>query len=176
MRISLLGWACMSTVATAALAAAEPVAFNEAAFEQRFKAADTGHTGKLSRAQAYAAFPRMPAFFAEIDANKDDFITLPEVSNAMERRVNAAIDANSPVGGSAAAPEMKDGGGPSSADAAKSVQSFSSPAEARRYHRYQYYESLAADSQENAVNRNVIAPAAPVKALPAAPVQFDKAF
>jgi hypothetical protein len=176
MRISLVGLAWMSTVATAALAAAEPAAFNEAAFEQRFKAADKGNTGKLSRAQAYAAFPQMPEFFAEIDTNKDDFITLLEVSNAMERRVNAAIDESRPESGYAAATELKDGGGPGLADAASSGQSFSSSAEARRYHRYQYYESLAADSQESAINRGVIAPAAPLKALPAAPMQFDKAF
>jgi hypothetical protein len=176
MRFSLLGLAWMSTVATAAGAATEPVAFNEAAFEQRFKAVDKGNTGKISRTQAYAAFPRMPEFFAEIDANKDDFITLDEVSNAMERRVNAAISASRPGSGYAAATEMKAGGAPTSADAANSRQQFSSPAEERRYHRYQYYESLAADSQDNAINQGVIAPTAPIKALPAAPMQFEKSF
>ena len=67
-----------------------------AAFEQRFKAADKDKDGKLTRKEAYEAFPRMPEFFGEIDRNRDDSITLEEVRRAMEKRVDAAIDAGKP--------------------------------------------------------------------------------
>jgi hypothetical protein len=74
--------------------AAEPVArFDQAQFEKRFRQADKGKKGKLSRAEAYAEFPGMPQYFDEIDRNRDGFITLDEVKRAMERRVDAAITA-----------------------------------------------------------------------------------
>lgn len=117
----------MSTVATAAMAAPEPETFNEAAFEQRFKAADKGNTGKLSREEAYAAFPRMPEFFAEIDENKDNFITLVEVTNAMEGRVNAAINESQIGSEYSGAAGMKEGGEFTSSEAANPRQPFSSP-------------------------------------------------
>jgi hypothetical protein len=175
MHYLLLGLALLSTVATAAMAAPAPETFNEATFEKRFKAADKGNTGRLSKAQAYAAFPRMPEFFTEIDENKDNFITLAEVTNAMERRVNAAISESRIGSEYSGAAEMKNGGEYTSSDAANPRQQFSSPAEARRYHRYQYYESLAG-SQENAMNRGAIAPTAPIQLVPTAPKQFDKSF
>lgn len=175
MHFSLLGLALMSTIATVAMAAPEPQTFNEAAFEKRFKAADKGNAGKLSREEAYAAFPRMPEFFAEIDEDKDNFITLVEVTNAMERRVNAAITESRIGSEYSGAAGMKDGGEYASSEAANPRQQFSSPAEARRYHRYQYYESLA-DTQENPMNRGAIAPTAPIQLVPTAPKQFDKSF
>lgn len=174
MRYSLLGSILMSAAATAAVAAPAPQTFDEAAFEKRFMAADKGNKGKLSRAEAYAEFPRMPEFFAEIDANQDNYITLLEVQNAMERRVNAAMNA-SRIGQYPGAAEMKNGGESTASDAAQSRQQFSNPAEARRYHRYEYYESLAG-SQENATNRGALVPSDPMQPLPTAPMQIDKSF
>jgi hypothetical protein len=175
MRYSLLGMALMSTVATVVLAAPEPETFNEAAFEKRFKAADKGNKGKLSREEAYAEFPRMPEFFVEIDENKDNYITLVEVTNAMERRVNAAINASQTGSQYAGGAEMTEGGAIAGSSAATPRQQFSSPAEARRYHRYEYYESLA-ESDENPMNRGALPPTTPLERVPAAPMQLDKAF
>lgn len=175
MRYSLLGLALMSTVATVAMAAPEPETFNEAAFEKRFKAADKGNKGKLSREEAYAEFPRMPEFFTEIDENRDNYITLFEVTNAMERRVNAAINASQIGSQYPGTADMKNGGETAASDAGTPRQQFSSPAEARRYHRYKYYESLA-DTQENPMNRGVLPPTAPTQLVPTAPMQIDKSF
>ena len=75
--------------------------------------------------------------------NKDGFITLAEVRRAMDRRVNAAMDAgktgkryglDAGASGAAKAPDS----------AVKQPKQFSSEAEARRYYQNQYYESLAA--------------------------------
>jgi hypothetical protein len=71
-----------------------PPAFDPIAFQQRFEKADLDKDGKLTREEAYAEFPRMPEYFDEIDANGDGRITLKEVRNAMEKRVNAALDAS----------------------------------------------------------------------------------
>jgi hypothetical protein len=175
MRYSLPGLVLLSAVATVATAAPEPETFNQAAFEKRFQAADKGHTGKLSRKEAYAEFPRMPEFFDEIDANKDNYITLLEVTNAMERRVNAAMNASRIGSEYSGAAEMKHGGESAAAGAANPGQQFSSAAEARRYQRYEYYESLAG-SQENPMNRGALAPTAPTQLAPTAPKQFEKSF
>jgi len=83
-------------IALPAVAAENTVQIDPAAFAQRFKAADKDKDGKLTRKEAYEAFPRMPEFFAEIDRNRDDSITLEEVRRAMEKRVDAAIDAGKP--------------------------------------------------------------------------------
>ena len=175
MRYAILGLILMSAIAAAAVAAPVPGTFNEAAFEKRFKAADKGNTGKLTRAEAYAEFPRMPEFFDEIDANRDNAITLLEVQNAMERRVNAAMNASQIGSQYPGAAEMKDGGEPTAADAAQPRQQFSSQAEARRHHRYEYYDSLAG-SQEQAGNRGELAPSTPMQSIPTAPMQIDKSF
>lgn len=174
MHYSLFGLALLSAIATVAMADPVPATFDEAAFEKRFKAADTGNTGKLSREAAYAEFPGMPVYFAEIDENKDGYITLIEVSDALERRVNAAINANMMGSGYSGAAEIKDGSGPA-VDATQPRKQFSSPAEARRYHRYEYYEAMAGE-QDKAMNRGAIAPTTPSQYVPAAPMQFDKSF
>jgi hypothetical protein len=175
MHFSLFGLALTSIMATAAMAAPDSGTFNEAAFEKRFKAADIDNTGRLSKQQAYAAFPRMPEFFVEIDENQDGYITMVEVTNAMERRVSAAINESQIGSGYSGAAEMKDGGEPVASGKTVPRQQFSSAAEARRYHRYQYYESLS-DSQENPMNRGEIAPTTPTQLVPAAPMQLDKSF
>jgi len=131
-----------------AFAAAPLVNFDPVSFERRFNKADKSKTGRLSRAEATAEFPRMPEFFDEIDANKDGYITLPEVRKAMNKRVDAAMNASDPA---------KRYGGVGNVDAGRDVAAisapgtttpqFSSEAEARRYHRGQFYESLA-ESQD----------------------------
>lgn len=123
--------------------AAAPVdRFDPVEFEKRFNKADKAKQGKLSRAEAYAEFPRMPEFFDEIDRNKDNFITMREVNAAMERRVNAAISAGNPANrygkvdaGSGASADVK-------TPAAQKLQ-FSSKEEARKYYRNEYFEDLA---------------------------------
>ena len=142
MKIRIHHIACALIFAAAPVMAAAPIAnFDPVVFEQRFNKADKGKKGKLSRAEAYAEFPRMPEFFDEIDTNKDGFITLAEVRQAMDRRVSAAMDAASPAkrygldaGASAAA---------KAPPAPEKPKQFSSDAEARRYYRDQYYESIA---------------------------------
>lgn len=91
MRYFFVGLLLLSTAAWAQTAAER---FDPVQFEKRFHQADRGKKGKLSRQEAYAEFPRMPEFFDEIDSNKDNFITLDEVHRAVERRVNAAMDAS----------------------------------------------------------------------------------
>ena len=146
MRYTLLGSLLISTIA---MAAPPPEKFNQAAFEKRFHAADKAHTGKLSRQAAYAEFPRMPEFFDEIDANKDNFITLAEVKRAMDRRVNAAINASQDSKRYTGTANPLGNGVPESAAENTPAPQFSSKAEAKRQYRYDYYESLAG-SQESA--------------------------
>ena len=68
------------TVALPAISAENAGQIDPAVFEQRFKSADKDKDGKLTRKEAYAAFPRMPEFFNEIDRNRDDSITLDALS------------------------------------------------------------------------------------------------
>jgi len=136
-------------------------------FEKRFHKADVNKDGRLTRKEAYAEFPRMPEFFDEIDSNKDKFITLQEVQQAAERRVNAAmaatqgakryggIDAGAATAQAPAAEEQK--------------QAFSSQAEARRYHRYEYYESISAEQAKSS------AMGEPQPMSPSSPL-FEKKF
>ncbi|MBK7461488.1 MAG: hypothetical protein IPJ50_01295 [Betaproteobacteria bacterium] len=81
-------------VSAIASAAPPPAEFDQAKFEKRFRAADKNQNGKLSRDEAYAAFPRAPEFFDEIDANLDGSITLGEVKKAADKRVDAAVNAS----------------------------------------------------------------------------------
>jgi hypothetical protein len=72
-----------------------PADFSREIFERRFRAADKDGDGRLARAEAYAEFPRAPQFFNEIDANRDNHVTLIEFNQAMERRATAALEAAS---------------------------------------------------------------------------------
>lgn len=147
MRSSLL---CLMIFSAVAMAEALPSSFNQVEFEKRFRAADKNKDGKLSRKEAYSEFPRMPEFFAEIDTNKDGSITLIEVDKAMERRVNAAMGAGD-AWKKPAMPAEVGSEQTSTVIEAESATQFSSKQEARRYHRYKYYESLA---EEQEVSRN----------------------
>lgn len=155
-------------MSTIAVAAPQPEVFDQAAFEKRFHAADKDRNGKLSRKEAYAEFPRMPAYFDEIDADKDGRIGLPEIKRAMTRRVDAAIRASQAGSQYVGAVNVMDGGAISGSGEVAAPRSFSNKAEARRHYRYEYYESLAG-SQEQASNRGE-----PV--VPAVPAQLEKSF
>jgi hypothetical protein len=125
-------------------AAATADKFDYAQFEKRFNSADKDKKGKLTREEAYAEFPRMPEFFDEIDTNRDGFITLKEVQKAMERRVNAAINASKQAnryGKVEVGKEITTG----TAENTRQDPVFASEAEERRYRRYQFYESIESD-------------------------------
>lgn len=132
-------------------------------FEKRFHHADKVKKGKLSRKEAYAEFPRMPEFFDEVDTNKDGFITLKEVNNAMERRVNAAISTSNPAtryGSINAGKEHATGVGKSN----KQDPVFTSEAEERRYRRFEFYESIGDDKVE-ALERGEPVPLSPTSPI-----------
>jgi hypothetical protein len=151
----------------AATAAPIPDNFSQANFEKRFRSADKDKNGMLSREEAYAEFPRMPEFFDEIDTNRDNKITLLEVKKALKRRVDAAMSTNS-IGTKYVKPTELDSAQNVDAGAEPNRQ-FSSKAEAQRYQRYQYYDSLAA-GQERARSLGVPVP------LKASPNLLNKSF
>jgi hypothetical protein len=86
---------CLACLPAVALAQQAPGNFDQEKFEVRFRAADKDGDGRLSRAEAAAAFPTITKFFVEIDANNDDFITVIEVNQAQARRIEAAVNASS---------------------------------------------------------------------------------
>ena len=148
MRTSL---ACLLLASTSALAAPPSEPFDPVKFEQRFHKADANKDGQLSRKEAYAEFPRMPEFFDEIDANRDNAITLIEVKEALQRRVDAAFKATRGYG----SPTAGNGGLASTPTAAPL-----SDLETERAIRNQYYESLSEDSTR-ARDMGEVAPRAP---------------
>lgn len=129
--------ACVLLASTSVLAAPSGEHFDPVQFEQRFHKADANQDGQLSRKEAYAEFPRMPEFFDEIDSNRGNAITLPEVKLVLERRVDAAFQATNRYG----SPDAGNGGlaaGP----ATPSLNDL----ETDRAIRKQYYESLTDDT------------------------------
>jgi len=138
MRIAVISLMLVSTVALAEPAVQQ---YDPARFEQRFKMADVDGNDRLSRQEAYAAFPRMPEFFDEIDSNKDSAITLTEVEQALERRVNAAIGSTNRYDAFASGK-----GETGNIDAATvQGQAFTSEMETKRLYRQQYYESISGE-------------------------------
>jgi hypothetical protein len=133
------------------LAAPPSEPFDPVKFEQRFHKAVANKDGQLSRKEAYAEFPRMPEFFDEIDGNRDDAITLPEVKLALERRVDAAFKATQGYGSAAAG-----NGGLAAAPATAPLNGV----ETERAIRKQYYESLT-DDMARAREAGEVAPRAP---------------
>ena len=143
MKTQLQLCACALILSTGPIfAAAQIPTMDPVVFEQRFHKADKDKNGKLSRAEAYAEFPRMPEFFDEIDGNKDDSITLVEVRRALDKRINAAIEATKQPKKFGYVESGADAPATAPSTAAQPKQ-FSSAAEARRYTRNQYYEALA---------------------------------
>ena len=153
---------------TCVLADAAIDKFDPALFEKRFQNADKENKGKLTRDEAYAEFPRMPEFFDEIDRNKDGFITLDEVHNTMEQRVNAAMNATKQAAryGSVDGEKVDQ---TTILENTKQDPVFSSAAEERRYRRFQFYESIGADKSKSIERGEPIPPA------PSSPI-FVKPF
>ena len=136
-------------------------------FKQRFQAADADKDGKLSRAEAYAAFPLMPQYFDEIDVNRDGSITMIEVEAARSKRVDAALAASKTASGRYALPPEAAGlSGPAMAGASPVLVDHD---EAKVFHGRQYYDSLAGDLAQEQMRGE------PVPRNPA-PDQFQKSF
>lgn len=148
MRFSQL--IALSTLLITSLATAAPPIgeFNQAEFEKRFKAADKTKTGRLSRQAAYAEFPRMPQYFDEIDRNKDGFITLKEVEQALDHRLETAMKAST-MGKTNIAPATAPDVATPNLSNSESGSVYSSKEEAKRAQRYEYYESLAGSLQDS---------------------------
>lgn len=91
MRYLLICLACLPAWSLAQQALPED--FSQEIFERRFRAADKDRDGRLSRAEAYAEFPRAPRFFDEIDTDRDQQVSLIEFNQAMDRRAAAALEA-----------------------------------------------------------------------------------
>ena len=153
MRTSL---ACLLLASTSVLAAPPSEPFDPVKFEQRFHKADANTDGQLSRKEAYAEFPRMPEFFDEIDRNQDNAITLPEVKDALQRRVDAAFKATRGYGSATAG----NGGLATTAPSTVPLDDL----ETERAIRNQYYESLSEDSKR-ARDMGEVVPRAPSSPL-----------
>ena len=110
--------ACLACLPAWSLAQqALPDDFSQEIFERRFRAADKDGDGRLSRAEAYAEFPRAPKFFDEIDADRDQHVTLVEFNRALERRAATALGSGS-LGAAAkyVKPEYLKGGPPAAGE------------------------------------------------------------
>jgi hypothetical protein len=158
MRYSLFGLALFSAAAVAQpvtkpVVKQLPANFNQEKFEKRFHAADKDKNGMLSREEAYAEFPRAPEFFDEMDTNTDNQVTLTEVNEAMDRRVQAAMNASS-IGSKYVKPQYLISPATPAAQDPEMENLFSNQEEA---HRHQFYESLAED-QNNARKRGIPTP------------------
>jgi hypothetical protein len=160
MRITLT---CLLLASTSVLAAPPSTQFDPVQFEKRFHKADANQDGQLTRKEAYAEFPRMPEFFDDIDRNRDNAITLPEVQQAMERRVDAAFRAS----GSYGSPAAGKGGATVAGTAQEPVPL--SELETKRAQRNQYYETLMGDTERA---RDM---GEPVPKSPSTPL-FDKRY
>ena len=101
----------------------------------------------------------MPEFFDELDTNKDGFITLKEVHKAMERRVNAAINASKSANRYGSVDAGKKAA-PGAGESTGQDPVFTSEAEERRYHRMQFYESIESDKAK-AIERGESVPESP---------------
>ena len=150
MRFLFLGLALVSATV---VAQPLPANFNQKEFEKRFRAADKDGNGMLSREEAYAEFPRAPEFFDEMDTNYDKQVTLTEVNQAMERRLQAAMNASS-TGSKYVKPQYLGDQPKAAVDDPEMENLFSSQEEARRH---EFYESLAGD-QDNARKRGIPPP------------------
>ncbi|QKV56980.1 MAG: hypothetical protein HT580_06890 [Dechloromonas sp.] len=136
-------------------------------FKKRFQAADVDKDGKLTRTEAYAAFPLMPQYFDEIDVNRDGSITMVEVDAAMNKRVDAALAASKTASGRYALPQEAAGlSGPATAGSSSVLVDHD---EAKVFHGRQYYDSLAGDLAQEQMRGE------PVPRNPA-PDQFQKSF
>ncbi len=67
-------------------AMAERHARMQAAFDEKFKAADKNGDGALTKAEANAGLPRLAERFDQLDANRDGKLTRDEIRAGMEKR------------------------------------------------------------------------------------------
>ena len=58
----------------------------DAQIEERFKAADKNHDGKLTLEEAKAGMPRIAANFERLDTDKRGYITLEQIKKAAASR------------------------------------------------------------------------------------------
>src|SRR5690349_4106733 len=80
-RLNLLLAAALAITSSAVFAqdrAAKAEKFREK-LEEKFKAADANHDGKLSKDEAKAGMPKVYEHFDEIDTGKTGFVTLDQV-------------------------------------------------------------------------------------------------
>jgi hypothetical protein len=147
--------ACLFLASTSVLAAPPSEQFDPVQFEKRFHKADANKDSQLSRKEAYAEFPRMPEFFDEIDSNRDDAITLLEVKQTLERRVDAAFKATKRYDSPAA--------GKGEIVTAQEPMPISE-LDARRAYRTQYYESLS-EEKDRARDMGEVVPQSPTTPL-----------
>jgi hypothetical protein len=97
----------------------------------------------------------MPEFFDEIDSNRDDAITLLEVKQTLERRVDAAFKATARYGSPAA--------GTAETTPAEEPMPLGE-LESRRAYRVQYYESLS-EEKDRARDMGEVVPRSPTTPL-----------
>jgi hypothetical protein len=147
--------ACLFLASTSVLAAPPTEQFDPVQFEKRFHKADGNKDNQLSRKEAYAEFPRMPEFFDEIDSNRDDAITLLEVKQTLERRVDAAFKATAHYGSPAS--------GAGETTPAQEPMPLGE-LETRRAYRVQYYESLS-EEKDRARDMGEVVPRSPTTPL-----------
>ena len=147
--------ACLFLASTSVLAAPPTEQFDPVQFEKRFHKADANKDSQLSRKEAYAEFPRMPEFFDEIDSNRDNAITLLEVKQTLERRVDAAFKATAGYGSPAA--------GTGETTPAQEPMPLGE-LESRRAYRVQYYESLS-EEKDRARDMGEVVPRSPTTPL-----------
>lgn len=147
---------CLACVPAALMAQQLPDNFNQEEFEKRFRAADKDGDGRLSREEAYAAFPRAPQFFKEIDANNDNHVTLLEFNQAMARRAEAALNAGKRgTGAKYVKPgSLKDAPAPSGGEADATDLST-----AIAQKRSNEFDEFLGEDQSNASDRDTAAPA-----------------
>lgn len=131
----------------APLVAVAQSAYDSPTFAKRFNAADTNKDGKLSRAEAYAAFPSMPKHFEEIDINRDGSITLVEIDAAMKKRVDAALEASKTASGHYVLPAGALGSTAVSAATVDGSSVLVNKDDATLFHGSRYYEGLAGEFQ-----------------------------
>lgn len=168
--MKLLAMALLTLSCTSVFAEQNLPTYDEKDFRLRFAKADVNKDQKLSREEAYAEFPRIPKYFDEIDANRDNLITIKEVDAAMNRRVNAAMQ-DGKFGNRYAIP-LSDKTNPDSSaygDHQNDSLYFPDKQAARRYHRNNFYQSLADQNKPDAL------PAETVD-TPQAPPQIIKKF
>jgi Ca2+-binding EF-hand superfamily protein len=74
---------------TVQLAHAQEGRTMDAVLEHRFKAANTTNDGKLTLEQAKAGMPRVAKNFDKIDTEKNGYVTLQQVKDAMKEGESA---------------------------------------------------------------------------------------